>query len=196
MNYYLNVHNTGRILGFVKSTIAPPPLGSSDNVIEVDADYSTINLSELVFDNGKVSRLSPRPSEHHQFNYTTKQWEDPRTLDDLKAAKNAAITARRVREDMRFEFGGKWFQADEAAWKQISGTHGWVAAQNSMPPGWPGQWKAEDNTFMPIPDPATWWQFYGAVLARGSSNFMRGEQLKAQLAAATTPAEVEAVPDW
>ncbi len=136
-----------------------------------------------------------RPSENHHWD--GEQWiEMLADVEELKARKNAAITARRVQEDQRFQFGGKWFQADQAAWKQISGVHGWVAAQNAMPPGWIGQWKSEDNTLLPIPDPATWWQFYGAVLARGSSNFMRGEALKAQLAAATTAEEVAAVPDW
>lgn len=118
------------------------------------------------------------------------------SLESAKARKNTAITQRRVSEDMRFPHGGKWFQADLAAWKQISGIHGWVSAMNSLPPGFPGQWKAEDNTHLAISDVAAWWQFYGAVLARGSANFMHSEALKAQLSAATTVAEVEAVPVW
>lgn len=120
-------------------------------------------------------------------------WLDPRTLAEVKAAKNAELTAARVQADMRFQHAGKWFQADAAAWKQITGIHGWVAAQNSLPPSFPGQWKAEDNTYYPITTVAQWWAFYGSVLARGAQNFARSEQLKAQVAAATTVEEVEAI---
>jgi hypothetical protein len=66
----------------------------------------------------------------------------------------------------------------------------------AMPPGWPGGWKSMDNEIVLIPDVATWAQFYGSMVAAGTANFNHSQALKAQLAAASAPAEVEAVPNW
>lgn len=141
--------------------------------------------------------LPPRPSEHHQFNYTTKQWEDPRTLADLKAAKNAAINAARLSANQsHFTFMGEKIAVDALSRSDIDAAHGaWLLA-GGPPPGWPGGWKAISNAIIPIPDMATWGQFYGAMVAQGTANFARAQALKAQLAAATTAEEVAAVPDW
>ena len=40
--------------------------------------------------------MLPKPSAHHIFNYATKQWEDPRTLTDLKAAQWTQIKQART----------------------------------------------------------------------------------------------------
>jgi hypothetical protein len=137
------------------------------------------------------------PSPAHVFNYTTKQWEDPRTLADLKAAKNAAINAARLKANQsHFTFTGKQIAVDALSRSDIDAAHGaWLMA-GGPPPGWPGGWKAIDNTIIPIPDLPTWGAFYGSMVAQGTANFNHAQVLKAQLAAATTPAEVEAVPVW
>jgi len=151
--------------------------------------------SGYIADN-KHHAVPEQPSPHHVFDYATKQWEDPRTLAEVKAEKRKAITARRVAEDQRFGWQGKWFQADEAAWKQITAVHGWVVARNELPPGFPGQWKAEDNTYASIPDVDAWWSFYGAAIARGAANFAHSEARKAALDACTTVAEVDDFSPW
>lgn len=152
---------------------------------------------QFYVENFTAVAMPPRPSEHHQFNYATKQWEDPRTLDGLKAAKNAAINAARLRANQsHFTFAGKQIAADPLSRSDIDGAHGIIVATGALPPGWPGGWKAMDNTICPILDVQTWLAFYGAMVAQGTANFAHAQALKAQLAAATTPAEVEAVPDW
>ena len=152
---------------------------------------------ELFYVDGFAAVQKPlRPSPHHIFDYTTKQWADPRTLTEVKAEKRKAITARRVAEDRRFEWQGKRLQADEAAWKQITAVHGWVVARNELPPGFPGQWKTEGNTYAPIPNVDAWWGFYGAALARGAANFAHSEERKAALDACTTVAEVDDFHPW
>ena len=151
---------------------------------------------QFYVENFTAVAMPPRPSEHHQFNYTTKQWEDPRTLADLKAAKNAAINAARLRANQsHFTFAGKQIATDPLSRSDIDGAHGIVVATGALPPGWPGGWKAINNEYVLIPDVLTWLAFYGAMVAQGTANFNHSQALKAQLAAATTPAEVEAVPD-
>lgn len=146
--------------------------------------------------------LPSRPSEHHTFNYAIKQWEDPRTLEDLKAAKNAAIDLARERADSTtFMFQGLSIAVDPLSKGDIMGAHGeWLTGQ--APEGWPGGWKSKDkgpngeSLYVPIPDQATWLAFYRAMVAQGTANFAHAQALKAQLAAATTAEEVAAVPDW
>lgn len=50
---------------------------------------------EFYFDGGFLP-MPPRPSAHHRFDYTVKQWLDPRTLQDLKDAKWAAVKVWRA----------------------------------------------------------------------------------------------------
>ena len=42
-------------------------------------------------EDGEFNPLPNRPRAHHIFNYTNKQWEDPRTLDDIKQTAFNAI---------------------------------------------------------------------------------------------------------
>ena len=125
-------------------------------------------------------------------------WTEQVTLlDDLKAAKNAAINAARLKANQsHFTFAGKQIAVDPLSRSDIDAAHGAILMLGAMPGGWPGGWKAMDNTIVPIADLATWGQFYGAMVAQGTANFARAQALKAQLAAATTPEEVDAVPDW
>lgn len=124
------------------------------------------------------------------------QWP-PVDLADLKARKNAAINAARLRANQsHFVFMGKQIAVDPLSRSDIDAAHGAILMLGAMPVGWPGGWKALDNSIVPIADLATWGQFYGAMVAQGTANFAHAQALKAQLAAATTAEEVAAVPDW
>lgn len=146
---------------------------------------------------GQHFALPAQPSPAHVFDYTSKTWVDPRTLDEVKAIKNAAIDrARGVANTSFFVFQGKQISVDPLSRSDIDAAHGAILMLQAMPPGWPGGWKAKDRTIVQIPDVATWAQFYGTMVATGTANFNHSQVLKAQLAAASTVAEVEAVPDW
>ena len=121
-----------------------------------------------------------------EFIYT-----DDRSINDAKIHKNNYINESKILANQSFTYSGKQIQADESSWKEIVGTHGWITATQSMPPGFPMQWKALDNTYVPITTVAEWLQFYGAALQRGVINFQRAQELKQQLAAATTLEEID-----
>lgn len=132
------------------------------------------------------------------YEWDGEQWQAPvPDVDLLRSAKNAAINAARLKANQsHFTFSGKQIAVDALSRSDIDAAHGaWLMA-GGPPPGWPGGWKAVDNTIIQIPDLATWGAFYGAMVAQGTANFNHAQALKAQLAAATTPAEVEAVPVW
>ena len=116
------------------------------------------------------------------------------TLDDLKAAKNAEINAARLKANRTsFQYAGKAIACDELSMTDIQSANGAVALTGALPGGWPGAWKAMDNTYVMIPDVATWTAFYQAMVDTGTANFNHSQDLKAQLAAATTPEQVAAI---
>lgn len=193
----ITIYNT--ISGQILRTADVPVGMASIQLSGPDEDWIEGQYADDKFyvENFAAVAMPPRPSANHQFNYTTKQWEDPRTLADLKAAKNAAINDARLRANQsHFTFMGEKIAVDALSRSDIDAAHGAWLLVGGPPPGWPGGWKAISNTIIPIPDMATWGQFYGAMVAQGTANFAHAQALKAQLAAATTPEEVEAVPVW
>lgn len=132
----------------------------------------------------------------------TQQWQvqslspeqSAANLAAAKAAKNEAINAARLAANRTtFTHGGKVFACDELSRGDIDGINGFVALNSAMPPGWPGGWKAVDNTYLPVPDVDAWKAFYGSMVAAGNANFAHAQTLKAALAEATTTAEINAI---
>lgn len=183
--------STGKVL--FSGDMPDPTNAASDGVTIVEGSV----FGQGYFREGAHHPLPPRPSEHHEFNYATKQWEDPRTLADLKAAKNDAINrARAAANSSFFMFQGKRIAADALSRSDIDAAHGAILMLQTLPPGWPGGWKSMENEIVPIPDVATWAQFYGTMVATGTANFNHAQALKTQLAAAQTPEAVADVPNW
>lgn len=115
-------------------------------------------------------------------------------LAAAKASKNAEINAARLAANRStFSHAGKTFACDELSRSDIDGINGFVALNSAMPPGWPGGWKAVDNSVHPIPDVGAWKAFYAAMVAAGNANFAKAQALKATLAAASTAAQIAAV---
>lgn len=125
------------------------------------------------------------------------EWVQTRTLDQAKADKRAAINAARLAAT----FGSFWFQGNEIACDALSrsdidGINGSVAINGVLPSTFPGAWKTKANTYIAVPDVATWRAFYDAMVCQGAANFAKSQQLKAQVEAAQTVAAVDAVPSW
>ncbi len=188
--------STGRILD-TGTTCLPETLETGTVGVLVGVQSPSVFGHRVDLASKSIVPLPDRPDDHHEFDYQALRWVDPRTLAELKAAKNAAINAERLKANQsHFTFAGKQIATDPLSRSDIDGAHGIIVATGALPPGWPGGWKAMDNTICPIPDVPTWLAFYGTMVAQGTANFNHAQALKAQLAAATTPAEVEAVPDW
>lgn len=137
--------------------------------------------------NNVPAAMPAPPGPNYVFDYSAKKWVDPRSLADVKAAKRTELSAARLAANNAcFTFAGKQIQCDEIGRSDIDGANGIIALLRALPPGWLGQWKAADNTFLPIPDLATWVAFYAAMVAQGQANFVRAQALKAQVEAATT----------
>lgn len=154
-------------------------------------------FSDGYFADGMHHPVPAQPSRNHVFNWDTKVWEDPRTLQQLKDAKTDEINAASLKANTStFPYLGKRFQVDAVSRSYIEGANGAFMHHQGPPPDWPGGWKAEDNTYIPINTLEEWVAFYGAMVSAGTANFNHSQSLKAQLEAATTPEEVAAVPSW
>lgn len=186
----------------LQDSVGPPIATGGANWIEVPmgTDASAFWVSDgmlIAYSEAGADRRRSPPSTHHVWHPASESWVDARTLSEAKAEKNDAINAARLRANQStFTFAGKQIAVDPLSRSDIDGAHGAWLITGGPPPGWPGGWKAVDNTIVPIPDMATWAAFYGTMVATGTANFNHAQLLKAQLAAATTIAEVESVPDW
>lgn len=115
-------------------------------------------------------------------------------LAPLKAAKNAEINAARLAANFStFTHAGKAIACDQLSRSDIDGTNGFVSLYGTLPPSWPGGWKAVDNSYVSIASVADWKAFYASMFAAGNANFAHAQALKTQLDAAATVEEVAAI---
>lgn len=115
-------------------------------------------------------------------------------LAALKAAKNLQINQWRAQANQtHFAHGGKQIACDALSRSDIDAVAGSVALTGAFPAGFPGAWKAIDNSYIMLPDVAAFKAMYASMTAQGSVNFGQSQALKAQLAAATTAAQVAAI---
>ena len=112
------------------------------------------------------------------------------------AQSDGLIAARLAANFSTFPHAGKVIACDQLSRSDIDGTNGFVSfvsLYGTLPPDWPGGWKATDNTYVPISSVAEWKAFYSSMFAAGNANFAKAQTLKEQLEAATTPEEVHSI---
>lgn len=115
-------------------------------------------------------------------------------LVELRNTKDKEINAQRLAANNSFfMFGGKKIACDPLSRSDIDGTNGHILLTGQMPPMWPGGWKTMDNSYVAIPDKATWVAFYSAMYVQGLQNFSKAQTLKQQVANATTIEAIRAI---
>ena len=113
---------------------SPTPASGYDDWLEVK---TLPNLSDY-WDGEAFVSIGEPPSTHHIFDYHTKQWIDPRSLDEIKAQKWTEIkTVRDQIEFSGFEFGGNVYDSDQVSQGRIMGAavagveQTWTLANNT-----------------------------------------------------------------
>lgn len=106
------------------------------------------NRGTLIFDSPKQKTdywdgnafvgIGEPPSPNHYFDYTTKQWIDPRSLDEIKAQKWTEIKSHRDQLEFGgFEFEGNVYDSDQVSQGRIMGAavagvdQTWTLANNT-----------------------------------------------------------------
>ena len=115
-------------------------------------------------------------------------------LTSLKELKNSEINEARLAANFStFPYSGKVFACDQLSRSDIDGTNGFVSLYGTLPPAWPGGWKAVDNTYISITTVQDWKDFYSSMFAQGNANFIHAQALKDKLQLATTAKEIQEI---
>lgn len=115
-------------------------------------------------------------------------------ITSIKIQKNIEINEARLSANFStFPHSGKIFACDQLSRSDIDGTNGFVSLYGALPQGWPGGWKAVDNSYISITSVNDWKAFYSSMFAQGNANFLRAQALKVKLDQATTLQEVQAI---
>lgn len=176
--------NSGKIISSIEGDAQVVVLNTPSNAIFVDninyqqdSDYWDFDLFQFV-------PLGSAPSQYHVFNYTTKEWYDPRTLDELKTEKWTELKRQR---DM-FEFGGfTWnggtYDSDRTSQSRI------IMASLSDAPQ---TWTLADNSAVDL-TAAELTQLAAALREHIAIAHARGRSAREALEAATSADEVNSV---
>lgn len=120
-------------------------------------------------------------------------WRSARTLELAKTEKRSQIDAWRLAANRSgFTYQGKLVATDELSMLDISNTNGEIARAGAMPANWPGGWKAQGQ-IIPISTVEQWGSFFSAMFQQGLANFNKSQALKAQVDAAQTIEQVDAI---
>lgn len=131
----------------------------------------------------------PQPSPYHAFNWHTQQWQDPRTLADLKAAQWTAIKqARSAAEYTGFTWDGSTFDSDAISQNRITGAVALAQMSSTFSIGW----VLADNTVRTLSQ-SDMLQVGAALGAHVAAIFAKGVLLREAIEAATTAEEVAGV---
>lgn len=116
------------------------------------------------------------------------------TLAEIKTAKNTQINLWRATANQTyFTHGGKQIACDQLSRSDIDAVANSIALTGAFPAGFPGAWKAVDNTYIMLPDVAAFKGMHASMTAQGTINFGHSQTLKATVAAATTAEQVNEV---
>lgn len=166
----------------IKSISAP------DDVVEMNTPEGCLAVedppeSNMYYQDGWVA-MPAQPTPYHTFDYSIKQWIDPRTLDEIKAQKWAEIKSGRDSIEFGgFEFDGGIYDSDQVSQGRIMGA---AAA------GLDQVWTLADNTTVEL-SASQLQQLYAALQAHIASVHERGRIARQLIFEAETKEQVEAV---
>lgn len=128
--------------------------------------------------------LGEKPSTIHQFDYTEKEWVDPRSLEEIKEEKWNQIKLQRNRLEFGgFEFEGNTFDSDIPSQSRI-------ATATSL--GFEVEWTTKDNSSVELSSDQL--KSLQIALARHVNDLHeKARKVRAKIAEASTKEEVEAV---
>ncbi len=136
------------------------------------------------FANESWKSIGTAPSPHHTFDYTTKQWIDPRTIDEIKAQRWAEIKSQRDQIEFGgFEFEGNIYDSNQVSQGRILGAASTGVDQT---------WTLADNTKAEL-SASQLQQLYAALQAHIASVHERGRIARQLVFEAETREQVEAV---
>lgn len=118
----------------------------------------------------------------------------PAASAEYKAAKNLQINGWRYAANLSyFPHNGKNVACDALSRSDIDAVAASISLNGAFPAGFPGAWKAMDNSYIVLSTVDDFKSMYASMTAQGTTNFAHSQALKATLAAATTQSDVDAI---
>ena len=182
IRYLLN--QDGSIISSISGAFGMVELNTPSNAVYVDQENPVSMTDYWDFDLHQFISIGEPPSPHHIFDYSFKQWIDPRTLDEIKAQKWTEIKYERDRLEFGgFEFDGGIYDSDQVSQGRIMGA---AAA------GLDQIWTLRDNTTVNL-TASQLQQLYAALQAHIASVHERGRIARQLIFEAETQDQVEAI---
>lgn len=174
----------GEITSIMRGDSAAVQLNTASNARFVDDVEVEVGSCYWDFDTFQFVPLGDAPSQAHIFNYETKEWYDPRTLDELKVIKWQEIKSLRDAYEFGcFEFDGNIYDSDQVSQGRIMG---------AASAGVDQKWTLTDNTTVEL-SASQLQQLYAALQARIASVHERGRIARQLIFDAETREQVEAI---
>jgi hypothetical protein len=117
--YILYELATGRIISS-GSSYKPELLAMEGQAVLKDATLH--DLAGYYIADREIRAKGNPPSEFHKFDYSTKQWVDPRSLQDFKDAQWEQVKLQRSNTEFSvFKFQGVYYDCDRVSQSRIQG---------------------------------------------------------------------------
>ena len=182
IRYLLN--QNGSIISSISGVNDLIDLNTPSNAVYVDHEIPVSMTDYWDFDLHQFVSIGEPPSPHHVFDYSIKQWVDPRTLDEIKNQKWQEIKRQRdALEFGGFEFEGNIYDSDQVSQGRIMGAS--LAGVDQV-------WTLADNTTVEL-SASQLQQLYAALQAHIASVHERGRIARQKIETALTYEEIEAV---
>ena len=141
------------------------------------------NISDY-WNGSEFVSIGEPPSKSHYFDYSSKQWIDPRSLYDLKVQKWVEIKSQRKQLEFGgFEYKGNIYDSDQVSQGRIMGAA--IA-------GIPQTWTIANNTTVDLTADELK-ELYAALQAHVASAHERGRIARYNIDVALTVDEIESV---
>jgi len=159
-------------------------LNTPSNAVYVDHVVPLSTTDYWDFDLHQFVSIGEPPSPHYRFDYSFKQWVDPRTLDEIKDQKWQEIKKQRdALEFGGFEFEGGIYDSDQVSQGRIMGAS--IASIDQV-------WTLADNTTRLL-TAAQLQQLYAALQMHIAAAHERGRIARQLIYEATSKEQIEAI---
>ena len=128
-------------------------------------------------------KIEPLPTEQIQIK-----------IDALKVEKNKQINEWRAAANQTyFTHQDKQIACDQLSRSDIDAVAANISLTGGFPVGFPGGWKAKDNTYVVLANIDAFKDMYASMTAQGAANFTKSQSLKAAVTAATSAEQINAI---
>ena len=180
------IEDSGKILSTITGPMGLVELNTPSNVQYIDIE-GDVNIPEGVywdFEQKAFVSIGFHSNQAYVFDYVTKQWVDPRTLDEIKAQRWVAIKQQRSQLEFGgFEFDGGVYDSDQVSQGRIMGAA--AAGVDQI-------WTLANNTTVEL-TALQLQQLYSALQVHIASVHERGRIARQLIFDAETKEEVEAI---